>query len=203
MSENADILPRRVISGKIGAMALKTLYLIRHATPDWTRKDIPYHLPPGPPLTPLGLAEAQALGAFLRQAGVWKLYSSPMERAFHTAQIAAGIARAHLFVDEHLMEWQPGDTTDGVWSKLAGLVKQASMEAEQAPVGLVTHGAPVGAILHGLGMPFATLVSNRKFDHNNPLPTAGAWMAQQEQPDGPWRLELAFIPQVQPLPTMI
>ena len=41
------------------------IYLIRHATPDWTRKDIPYHLPPGPPLIEQGLAEAQALAAFL------------------------------------------------------------------------------------------------------------------------------------------
>jgi drug/metabolite transporter (DMT)-like permease len=27
------------------------IYLIRHATPDWSRTDIPYFTPPGPPLT--------------------------------------------------------------------------------------------------------------------------------------------------------
>ena len=37
---------------------LPTVYLVRHATPDWSLKDIPYHLPPGPPLTSVGDKEA-------------------------------------------------------------------------------------------------------------------------------------------------
>lgn len=180
-------------------MAFKTIYLIRHATPDWTRKDIPYHLPPGPPLTDLGLAEADALGAFLQNVGVWKLYASPMERAAHTAKIAAGVAQAQVCIDERLMEWQPGDTNEAVWGRLASLVSQASVEASDRPIGLVSHGAPVGVILENLGMSRETLLANRRFDHSNPLPPAGAWMAQQAVSGGPWQLELTFIPQVQPI----
>ncbi len=178
-------------------MSSRTLYLIRHATPDWNRKDIPYHLPPGPPLTELGLAEAEALGVFLQSTGIARLYASPMERACHTAQIAADLSGAALQVDERLMEWQPGDTNDAVWGRLSSLVDQALAEAGDHPVGLVSHGAPVGVILLNLGLSSEGLARSRTFDHNNPLPPAGAWVAKQDQPGDPWQLELVFKPQVQ------
>ena len=62
------------------------IYLARHATPDWSRTDLPYHLLPGPPLVPQGEAEAAELGRFLREAGVSRLYTSPLERARRTAE---------------------------------------------------------------------------------------------------------------------
>ena len=65
------------------------VYLIRHATPDWSRTDIRYDIPPGPPLTSQGEAEAQQLGEFLQTIPVKHIYASPLERTSRTAQIAA------------------------------------------------------------------------------------------------------------------
>jgi 2,3-bisphosphoglycerate-dependent phosphoglycerate mutase len=66
-----------------------TLYLARHATPDRSRYDLPYHTPPGPQLTEKGRDEAAQMGRFLRQVGVRHILASPLERAWRTAVIAA------------------------------------------------------------------------------------------------------------------
>ncbi len=79
---------------------MQTIYLARHASPDWNRKDIPYHIPPGPPLTPQGRLEAAALGAFLRPAGVSTIASSPLERCQHTAQIVGAALGLPVEVDD-------------------------------------------------------------------------------------------------------
>ena len=86
---------------------MPSVYLVRHASPDWNRKDIPYHLPPGPPLTEQGLVEAHALGQFLRLVDVQQLWTSPLERCQHTAEIIAGITGAPVTVNQELREWQP------------------------------------------------------------------------------------------------
>ncbi len=174
-------------------MTLKTIYLIRHATPDWERKDIPYHVPPGPPLTDLGLAEAEALGLYLKTAGVRCLYVSPLERTLHTAQIAARIAGADLIVDDRLREMPPGEPAQVVWERVAALVEQAIAEADGGPVGLVSHGGPVSVILEQMGVDRAMLKS-QVFDHGNPIPPAGAWQMRQAGPDAAWQFALVFDP---------
>ena len=63
------------------------IFLVRHATPDLSLKHIPYVTPPGPPLSPKGEQEADALAAFLDSEGVVKLYYSPFERSSRTAQL--------------------------------------------------------------------------------------------------------------------
>ena len=67
---------------------IPTIYLIRHATPDWSRTDLVYHLPPGPPLTAQGEAEAAKLGDFLRDMDVRHIFTSPLVRCLRTAEIA-------------------------------------------------------------------------------------------------------------------
>ena len=100
------------------------IYLVRHATPDWNRRDIPYHLPPGPPLTEQGVAEAQALAAFLRQAGVGFLITSPLERCQHTAQIAATQSAVEVEIDPALQELQPGETEAAVLARVLPVVQK-------------------------------------------------------------------------------
>ena len=56
------------------------IYLARHATPDWNRRDIRYDIAPGPDLVPQGEAEAAQLGEFLRTTGVTRIYASPLVR---------------------------------------------------------------------------------------------------------------------------
>ena len=54
--------------------SIMKIFLLRHATPDWSRKDIPYDILPGPALLAHGEAEARALGEFMRSEGLKKVY---------------------------------------------------------------------------------------------------------------------------------
>lgn len=171
------------------------VYVARHATPDWTRTDIIYYLPPGPPLTEKGQQEALALGVFLREAGVKHFFASPLERCKHTAHIAAEVSGEPVEVHQGLLEWQPGDTPETVWMRLEPVVTHAiELSRDGGPAVLVTHGGPVGALLFGLGMDEVTLNSLRIFDHRNLVPPAGVWRVSRAAPDEAWQMELVFKP---------
>jgi broad specificity phosphatase PhoE len=172
-----------------------SIYLIRHALPDWNCKDIPYHQPPGPPLTPQGIQEAEQLGGFLKQAGVQRLLTSPLERAIHTTQIVAEITGVSYEIQDGLIEWQPGDTEETACRRVWPVFELASqLSQEIGPVGLVTHGGPIAMLLLSLGMDAATLAAQRVYDHGNPLPTAGVWRAIPNGFFGKWALSLVFQP---------
>lgn len=178
---------------------MQTLYLIRHATPDWSRKDIPYEIPPGPPLTDQGQAEARALGHFLaeRQPGPW--LTSPLERCLQTAEIASRQAGSPTIqVTAELAEIRPGEPEEDIRQRLNAVLETAlgTIHNGNAPL-LFTHGGPVALLLETLGMDPKEVNSQRIFDRGNPLPPAGVWRAQRDNPDGPWQLELVFRPQVQ------
>jgi broad specificity phosphatase PhoE len=178
---------------------MQTLYLIRHATPDWSRKDLPYELPPGPPLTDLGQAEAHALGFFLseRRTGPW--FSSPLERCLRTAEIASRQAGAPTIqVVPELAEIRPNEPEAEIRERLSLMLTKAldSANGGSAPL-LFTHGGPVALLLETLGMDPREVNSQRIFDRGNPLPPAGVWQAQRESPAEPWLLELVFRPQIQ------
>jgi len=177
------------------------VYIVRHASPDWTRDDIPYHLPPGPPLVEQGLEEARALGSFLKEAGVRLLLTSPLERCQHTAQIAAREANAGVQVMPELMEKQPGENWEHMHHRLMPVFERAAEESRHnGAVALVTHGEPAAVLLHSLGMSEARLEKQRIFDHGNPLPPSGAWLAarQDSQPD--WNLRIVYLPTGAPKP---
>ncbi|MFZ5879441.1 MAG: histidine phosphatase family protein [Chloroflexota bacterium] len=175
------------------------LYFIRHATPDWSRTDIPYMTPPGPPLTPKGEQEAQTLGAFLKEQKVVKLYHSPFERTTQTARIAAGIQGIPCLVEPRLVEWHGKvEAAELVRRRMLSMFQEARRESEGiGPIGLVTHGGPVAVLLRELGLADETLAAfQRQFDHANPLPPAGAWEAAWDAERDAWALELKFIPSV-------
>lgn len=174
----------------------QTLYLIRHASPDWERTDIPYDIPPGPPLTPKGRQEAQALGIFLKDAGVKKLYYSPLERSAHTAQIVAAVAKVPALEQPGLAEWKTGETEAEIQTRFWPLVEAGIQESVQAgPIGLVTHGGPVAHMLKQLGIDPTRLANHRKmFDHANPLPPAGVWVVERNSDTDDWNLKLVFTP---------
>lgn len=175
---------------------METIYLVRHATPDWTRTDLVYYLPPGPPLTEQGRMEAQALGEFLNQVEAGTIYSSPLERCLQTARIAASAGGITWQVVSELAEWRPGETEDEIRIRFGPVLREAAARAaENGPIVLVTHGGPIGVLLLELGMDLPTLLSHRIFDRRNPLPPAGAWKASRLQPGEPWNLELVFKPE--------
>lgn len=171
------------------------LHLVRHATPDRARKDIPYFTPPGPPLTAQGESEAVELSAFLRAAGARHIWASPMLRAHRTAQLAAEALGLSLTVSEGLIEWQPGETEADMKARLWPVWESAvALSEASGPVALVSHGGPIAVLLHELGLEPAVIDHYKNlFDYRNPLPPAGVWEAAR--PNGVWQLRLAFTPE--------
>ncbi len=172
------------------------IYLVRHATPDWSRTDIRYDVPPGPPLTAQGEAEAAKLGEFLQMQGIKRIYASPLERTRRTAEIAGGIAGATPMEEEAIAEWRRGESETEVAARLNGLWEKICRESGAVgPLALVTHGGPIKAMLLSLGMPRTTVDEYcRKFDRGNPLPPAGVWLATGS-PTTTWQLDLIWTPQ--------
>jgi broad specificity phosphatase PhoE len=171
------------------------IYLARHATPDWGRFDLPYHLPPGPPLLEQGRQEAAVLAVFLQSQGVNRVFASPLERCQHTAQIVADCLGLAPEIHPGLQEWQPGEEPQGVRARLWPVFSAAAEWSRRAgPAVLISHGGPIAVLLAELGLPETTLLQHRIYDHRNPLPPAGAWRAVQAAPDSPWELQLVFTP---------
>ena len=174
------------------------IFLIRHATPNWNRKDIPYDIFPGPLLTPKGEKEAEALAAFLKSEGVGKLYHSPFARAAKTAQIISAINRIPCVEESRLAEWRMQEETEiQVRRRMKAIFDQSLAEvAGMGSIGLVSHGGPIGALLQELGIDSNALAVYRtRFDTTNPLPPGAAW--QVERKDGKnssWNFSLKFIP---------
>ena len=82
------------------------MYLVRHGETAWTvtgqhtgRTDIP--------LSPLGQEQARTLGARLRGMGFSAVFTSPLQRASRTCELAGFDARAT--VDADLVEWDYGE----------------------------------------------------------------------------------------------
>jgi len=184
-------------------MTLNRIFLIRHATPDWERRDIPYHLPPGPPLTAQGLIEASALGEFLRHHNISHMFSSPLERCQHTTAISSSVTSASYQIDERITEWQPGEDEDAVISRIRGFLEEVCWQSAHLEdlhdcnqCALVSHGGPIAMFLLLLGLDPKVLSSQRIYDHGNPLPPGGVWLAERKGTKDPWRFELVFTPQL-------
>ncbi len=172
------------------------IFLARHATPDWSRTDLRYDIPPGPPLTEQGKAEARALGDFLAQQAVQTIFASPMERAHDTAAIASAASQATVVVTENLTEWEQGDAPDAVLARLLQQLDEAAAHTEAGgSIAIVTHGGPIRLMLAHLGVAAAELdFYRRQFDRDNPLPPAGAWRLTPPRAGDVWQARLAFAP---------
>lgn len=173
------------------------IFLLRHASPDWGRKDIPYDIPPGPPLSPKGEKEAEQLAEFLRSQKVAKLYHSPFERTSKTAQIIGGLNQIPCVEDPRLAEWRGNvEREDEAKARMRAVFNTALQESSDlGPIGLVSHGGPIGVLLQDLGVDGDELAAYRKkFDTTNPLPPAGAWEAEWDEIKESWNLSLIFIP---------
>ncbi len=178
-------------------MLIPTIYLIRHATPDWGRTDLIYHLPPGPPLSAQGEAEAARLGDFLRDVGVGYLFTSPLDRCRRTAEIAGAVVGLAAQVDARLTEWQPEEKPADVRARIwPAWVHAGQLCLDAGAAALVTHGGPIGLLLTELGLDPRQLAHYQStFDRRNPVPPAGAWRAVRPSPDSPWSLDLVYTPE--------
>lgn len=182
-----------LVNGPI-APSSPVIYLARHATPDWNRRDIRYDVAPGPDLVPQGEEEAARLGHFLRSAGVKQLVASPLVRTRRTAEIAGDIAGAPVRIDEAVREYSNEENDqiifDRFFPKLEELLKVAG---DTGPIAIVTHGGPVRVMLERLGVSRDELWHyRRQFDHQNPLPPAAAWELTRSGQN--WQARLVFSP---------
>jgi len=174
------------------------VFLIRHASPDWERRDIPYDILPGPMLTLKGEKEAAALAEFLRVVDLAKLYYSPFERAAKTARIVAALNRIPAVEEPGLAEWRAVDELESqVRLRMVSVFNQAALEStDGAPTGLVSHGGPIALLLQGLGIQREELAKYRTmFDSSNPLPPAGVWQVEQLPEPGQWKFAMVFRPE--------
>lgn len=181
--------------------ALPVVYLARHATPDWTRTDIRYDIPPGPPLTAQGEAEASRLGEYLAANGVVRIHCSPLQRARHTAQIAANLAGVPLVESSAIAEWRRDESQAVMGERVRIFWETINEESRHVgPIAIVTHGGPILALLEHLQVDAAELTHFRnQFDHRNPAPPAGAWLTTRDRFDSQWQARLVFTPsQIQP-----
>jgi len=174
-----------------------TVYLVRHASPDRTT-GIRYDVPPGPPILPKGEDEARRIGAFLREAGVRKMYVSPMQRTQQTAEIAARAAgEITATMEESIIEWTRGETAETVLERMRSFWQRAGEESQQVgPIALISHGGPIRTLVEHLGLHPDELEHYRKqFDYGNPMPPGGIWLTTRSAPDAEWHVELVFTPE--------
>ena len=175
------------------------IFLLRHASPNLSRRDIPYDIHPGPELLPKGEKEAAALAEFLKPEGLAKLYYSPFERSARTARIVADANGIPAFEELSLAEWRfAAEPEADVRRRMLLLFERVALESGQiGPIGLVSHGGPIAVLLEDLGLGKDGLAPYRtRFDTTNPLPPAGAWKAVREDGDARWDLQLVFTPKV-------
>jgi len=159
-------------------MAMPILYLARHATPDWERKDIPYDVPPGPPLVPQGEEEAAQLAAWLAARHLERVITSPLLRAYQTASIVAARLGLPLTVAPELAEKRRDETREEVAARMAHFYRDWLHNGAETVLA-VSHGFPIEMLLRTLGVPESELALWRgRFDHNNPVPCAGVWQIE-------------------------
>lgn len=173
------------------------VYLARHGTPNWNMPGVRYDIPPGPPLVEQGEAEAARLGEFLASQGVRKVYASPLVRALRTAEIAAGVAGLPVEIVDTVAEYRREENDEAVFTRFNPFFLRAWGEAAtHGPIAIVSHGGPVRVMLERLGiLPDCIWHYRRQFDHQNPLPPAGAWSITTGREPGAWQMELQFTPQ--------
>ena len=176
---------------------MNKIFIVRHASPDWNLKHIPYAIHPGPPLSPKGEQEAEALAEFLKAQGVVKLYYSPFERSTRTAQIVSSHNGIPCVEELRLTEMRSRDEKGDKVSERMSLVfdEIAKESAVVGPIALVSHGGPIAFLLLALGMEKDELSALRKrFDSSNPLPPAGVWAVEWNDINKSWNLDLVFTP---------
>lgn len=81
---------------------MKILF-VRHGESTWNAQGR-YQGRRDPPLSPRGVAQAQALAAHLQKVKIGAILSSPLQRALGTANVCADAANLSVRVDESLTE---------------------------------------------------------------------------------------------------
>jgi 2,3-bisphosphoglycerate-dependent phosphoglycerate mutase len=168
---------------------LEELYLVRHAAPD-RGSGVPYHIHPGPPLTPIGEREAIQTGQWLRNRGIEQLFASPFTRTRTTAEAISLELELPITFTDALREGAPGEKKDQIRARMAELFAQLN-DSPVRSAALVSHGAPIRALLEYTTNDRIDLKPHT-YDYGNCAPTAGVWHGRRG--DHCWIWELVFRP---------
>ena len=175
-----------------------TVYLIRHAQPaNLGDASLRYDVPPGPPLSTDGRAQAAMAASFLVSNPPMVIYSSPLDRALQTAQIISAQLGVPLAIDERLAEHRREETPELVAARVAAFWYERVTPAPPGltRVALVSHGSPIRLMLTPLGDVWTADPDRYKFDYGNIVPHAGIWRARCQVTTGrlcQWELALIF-----------
>jgi broad specificity phosphatase PhoE len=82
----------------------RRLLLVRHGLPDYSSRKAG-DVPPGPPLSSTGIAQAEQVVPHLRKLSPVALHSSPLARALQSAAPAAAALGLPVQIDSLLKEW--------------------------------------------------------------------------------------------------
>lgn len=93
------------------------LILIRHGETDWNIEGR-YQGQADPPLNRRGLSQAEQVAIPLKHVGIDLLYSSPLLRAYQTAQTIAQELGVPLYTEPRLMEIHQGDWQERLQSEI-------------------------------------------------------------------------------------
>lgn len=93
------------------------LILIRHGETDWNIEGR-YQGQADPPLNRRGLSQAEQVTIPLKEVGIELVYSSPLRRAYQTAQVIAQELDVPLHTDPRLMEIHQGDWQERLVSEI-------------------------------------------------------------------------------------
>ena len=122
------------------------LYLIRHAQPEYNAQG-PYHLPPGPGLTELGLEQAAALVPMLERCGIERIVSSPLRRCTETAGPLAAKLGLEIVVDDDLRDVAAGADRNETTLRM---LRATLAQADRRVIALFSHAAPLTWLLQAL-----------------------------------------------------
>lgn len=163
------------------------LYLIRHAQPHYNAPG-PYHLPPGPGLTEIGMQQAAALGPMLQRSGIERVVSSPLRRCTMTAEPLAAALGLDVMIDDDIREGQPGEAQTEVTLRM---LRAALAQSDRRVVALVSHAAPLTWLLQSLTRDEVVLPpKDRRGNHLAECMVwgvynrGGRWIARHLPPDG-------------------
>ena len=168
---------------------LNEIYIVRHGHP-LQGTNIPYDRAPGPGLSELGRGEARTAALYLRNCGIARLYSSPLDRALETAAIIAEETELAAETDPDIAEMRYDEAYDLVKTRM-GAFRSRIETSDHERIAFVSHGSPIKAMLQHLSGEKIDLTAYN-FPGGNPVPTAGIWRALRTESG--WSLELIFEP---------
>ena len=87
------------------------IIFLRHAQAENNTKRILAGRTEGVPLTKTGIEQAEQIAKYLKPLDISAIYSSPIERASHTAEIVAKNCSLEVVLDERLTEIDMGKFT--------------------------------------------------------------------------------------------